>query len=70
MTLANGLSIYLLKEPAFSFVDFCYSLLCFFFTYFCPNFYAFFPSTNPGVLPLFLVALAVKLGYLIFFLVY
>ena len=60
----------LLKEQAFSFVDFCYSLLCFFFTYFCPNFYAFFPSTNPGVLPLFLVALAVKLGYLIFFLVF
>ena len=70
MSLADGLSIYLLKEPAFTFVDFCYSLLCFFFTYFCPNFYAFFPSTNPGVLPLFLVALAVKLGYLIFFLVF
>ena len=29
---------YLLKETAFSFVDFCYSLLCF---YFCPNFYFF-----------------------------
>ena len=30
----------------FSFVDFCYSLLCFFFIYFRPNFYDFFPSTN------------------------
>ena len=29
--------IYLLKEPAFSFVDFCYGLLCFFFIYFCPK---------------------------------
>ena len=46
--------IYLLKEPAFSFVDFCYSLLCFFLIYFCSNFYDFFPSTNPGVLPFFL----------------
>ena len=27
-----------LKEPAFSFVDFCYSLFCFFCIYFCPNF--------------------------------
>ena len=54
MSLANGLSfIYLLKEPAFSFVDFCYSLLCFFFIYFCPNCFYFFPSTNPGVLHLF-----------------
>ena len=26
------------QEPAFSFADFCYSLLCFFFIYFCPNF--------------------------------
>ena len=40
---------YLLKEPAFSFVDFCYSLLCFFCIYFCPNFCDFFPSTNPSV---------------------
>ena len=63
MSLANGLFIYLLKEPAFGFVEFCYSLLCFSFIYFCPNFYDFFPSTNPGVL-LFLVALGVKLGYL------
>ena len=32
--------IYLLKEPAFFVVvDFCYRLLCFFFIYFCPNFY-------------------------------
>ena len=50
INLANGFSIYLLKELAFSFVDFCYGLLCFFFIYFCPNFYDFFPSTNPGVL--------------------
>ena len=54
------------KEPAFSFVDFCYGLLCFFFTYFCPNFYDFFPSINPGVLHFFffLVALGVELSYL------
>ena len=26
----------------------------FFFIYFCPNFYDFFPSTNPGVLHFFL----------------
>ena len=32
------------------FLDFCYDLLCFFFSYFCPNFYDFFPSTNSGVL--------------------
>ena len=39
--------IYLIKEPAFSFVDFGYGLLCFFYIYFCSNFYDFFPSTNP-----------------------
>ena len=31
MSLANGLSIYLLKEPTFSFIDFCYSLVSFSF---------------------------------------
>ena len=33
MSLANSLSILFIfsKKPAFSFVDFCYSLLCFFF---------------------------------------
>ena len=36
------------QEPAFSFVDFCYSCPCFFFIYFCPNFYDFFPLTNLG----------------------
>ena len=41
--------IYLLKEPAFSFVDFCYSLLCFFFSYFCSQLYDVFLSTNFGV---------------------
>ena len=42
MSLANGLStIYLLKEPAFGFVGFCYGLFCFFCIYFCPNFYNF-----------------------------
>jgi len=46
--------IYLLKEPAFNFIDFCYGLLCFLFTYFSPNFYDFIPFTNPGVLYLFL----------------
>ena len=56
--------IYLLKKPAFSFIDFCCGLLCFSFIYFCPNFYDFFPSTNPGVLRFFLVALGVELGYL------
>ena len=30
--------IYLLKEPAFGFVDFGYGLFCFFCIYFCPNF--------------------------------
>ena len=40
--------VYLLKEPDFSFVDFGYGLICFFCIYFCPNFYDFFPSTNPG----------------------
>ena len=37
MSLANSLSIffYLLKEPAFGFVDFCYGLFCFFCIYFC-----------------------------------
>ena len=35
---------YLLKEPAFSFVDFCYSLLCFFFIYFCSDFCLFYLS--------------------------
>ena len=42
-----------IKEPTFSFVDFCYSLPCFFFTYFYPNFYDLFPSTNPGILHFF-----------------
>ena len=55
--------IYLLKESAFSFVDFCYSLLCFFFTYFHSDFNYFFPSTNFGFL-LFLVALSINLDYL------
>ena len=45
--------IYLLKEPAFSFVDFGYGLLCFFCIYFCPNFNDLFPSNKPGVLPFF-----------------
>ena len=46
--------IYLLKEPAFSFVDiFCYSLFCYFFTYFCSDLYDLFPSTNFRVLHFF-----------------
>ena len=45
--------IYLLKDPAFSFV-FCYCLLHFFFTYFCSDFYYFFSSTNFGVIFSFL----------------
>ena len=60
---------YLLKEPAFTSVDLCYSLLCLFFTYFCTDFYDFFPSVNFGVfffvaVLLFLVTLGVKLGCL------
>ena len=72
MSLANGLSfIYLIKEPAFTFVDFCCSVFCLFFIYFCSNFYDFFPSTNPGVLHFFFfVDLAVKLGYLFDFLLF
>ena len=55
----------LLKEPAFTAVDLCYSLLCFFFTYFCSDFYDFFPSVNFGVfffiaVLLFLVTLGVS----------
>ena len=45
--------MYLLKEPAFNFVHFCYSLLGFFFIYFSLNFYDFFPSTSPEVLHFF-----------------
>ena len=49
MSLANGLSIWsiFLKNQLLVLLIFCYSLLCFFFIYFCPNFYDFFPSTNP-----------------------
>ena len=66
MSLANELSILFIfsKKPAFTFVDFCYSLLCFFHSYFGPNFYDFFLSTKPGLLLLFLVALGIKLGHL------
>lgn len=46
---------YLLKEPAFSFVGLCYSLIHFFFNYFCSNFYGFFPLTNFGVLLFFIL---------------
>ena len=50
MGLANGLClIYLPKEPAFSFVEFYYSLLCLFFSYFCSDFYNLFPSANFGL---------------------
>ena len=65
MSLANGLPIYLLKEPGFSFVDFCYSLLCLFFIYFCHNFLRFLSFYWPwgSSFLLFLVALGVELGY-------
>ena len=53
INLANGLSTLSSQRTRFSFVNFCYSLLCFFFIYFCPNFYDFFPSTNPVVLHFF-----------------
>ena len=52
MSLANSFSIFLSSQRT-SFVDFGCSLLCFFFIYFCPNFYDFFPSPNPGVLHFF-----------------
>ena len=41
--------IYLPKEPAFSFVEFYYSLLCLFFSYFYSDFYNLFPSANLGL---------------------
>ena len=57
--------VYLFKESAFSFVDFCYSLFCFFFIYFCPNFMTFsFYKPQGSSFLLFLVALGIKLGYL------
>ena len=64
--------IYLLKEQAFSFVDFFYGLFCFFWIYFCPNFYNIFLSTCPGILHffLFVVALDLELGDFFFFLTY
>ena len=48
ISMAKGLSIlfYLLKEPAFTFIDLCYCLLHFFFIYFCSDFYDFFPSAK------------------------
>ena len=51
------------QRTSFWFVDFCYSLLCFFFIYFCSNFYDFFPSYQPwgSSFLLFLVASGVNL---------
>ena len=51
MSLANGLSILFIfsKNQLLALLIFCYGLLCFFCSYFCPNFYNFFPSTKPGV---------------------
>ena len=40
--------VYLLKEPAFNFIDLCYCFLCFYFIYFCSDLYDFFPSANFG----------------------
>ena len=37
---------YLLKEPAFNFINLCYCFLHFFFIYFYSDFYDFFPSTD------------------------
>ena len=57
--------IYFLKELAFSFVDFCYGLLCFFFIYFWPNFkISFLLLTLVFFISSFLVGLGVELGYL------
>ena len=56
---------YLLKEPAFSFIDLSYWFLHFFFIYFWSEFYDFFPSANLGVFVLLsLFALGVRLGCL------
>ena len=48
MSLAKGLSIYHLKEPAFSFINLCFSFFHFFLIYFCLYLYYIFPSTNVG----------------------
>ena len=34
--------VYLLKEPAFSFIDLCHCFLCFYFIYFCSDLDVFF----------------------------
>ena len=59
--------VYLLNEQAFSFIDLCFSLLHYFYS----EFYDLFHSTNFGfffVVVLFLVALGVRLGCLMFLL--
>ena len=67
-SLANGLLIlYILsRNQLLNLLIFVMVSFVFFFTYFCPNFYDFFPSINPGVLHFFffLVALSVELSYL------
>ena len=37
---------YLLKEPAFSFIDLCYCFLCLYLIYYCSGFHNSFPTTN------------------------
>ena len=46
--------VYLLKEPAFSFINLYYCFFHFFFIYFCLDLYDFFPSTNFGLFLFFL----------------
>ena len=63
--------VYLLKEPAFSFTDFCSCFLHLYFIYFCSDFYDVFPSPNFGFcLFLFFQSLQVQdqIVYLRFFL--
>ena len=60
MSLANGFSILFIlsKNQLLALFFFFYGLVYFFFwIYLCPNFYLFFPYTNPGVLHFFLFLL-------------
>ena len=47
--------VYLLRKPAFSFIDLCYCFLCFYIIYFCTDLYDFFPSTDFGFSLFFLL---------------
>ena len=45
-SLTKGLSIYVLIEPTFTFIDLCYGFLHFYLNYFCSDIYDFFHSTD------------------------